>query len=379
MSDVRAAVMTAPGKVGVERLPLPDPGPGAVLVKMHLSGICGTDKHTFRGETMQYAGTAHEHAIDYPLICGHENVGEVVATGGEVLDSEGLPLAPGDRVVPGANVPCGRCRPCLAGAPYYLCQALEDYGNSLNCAEPPYLFGGWAEYMYLLPRTPIFRVPENLPDHLAVLTEVMAVTHGVESALGVLGDWGGDRFGGSVAVLGVGPLGICHLVKARLLGAATIVATDRFSSRLELAAELGATQTFDVEATDADERERRIRETTGGYGVDMVLDCTGVPGSFVEALHLVRPGGVVVEAGAFVNLGPVAINPTSDICTKNVAVLGIGGERASAYLPSMRLLDANQHRLPLRLIVSHEFALEDAEEALEVAQADGAMQVVIRP
>ncbi len=379
MTQVRAAVVSAPGKVDVQRFPLPEPGPGAVLLKMRLSGICGTDKHTFRGENMQYAGTPHERAIEYPLICGHENVGDVVATGGEVRDSEGSVLKPGDRVVPGANVPCGKCRFCLSDAPYYLCADMEDYGNSLNCTEPPFLFGGWSEYMYVLPRTPVFRVPDNLPDRLAVLTEVVAVTHGVESGLSVLGDWGGDRFGGSVVVLGVGPLGICHLVKARLLGAGLIIATDQFSSRLELAAELGAAETFSVGATDVEERARKITELTGGYGADMVLDCTGVPQSFVEALRIVRPGGVVVEAGAFVDLGPVKINPNSDICTKNVAVIGIGGERATAYLPSMRLMEANQDRLPLEKIVSHEFVFEDAEKALVTAQQDGAMQVVMRP
>jgi threonine dehydrogenase-like Zn-dependent dehydrogenase len=379
MTMVRAAVVHGPGSVKVEEFPLPEPEPGAVLLKMRLSGICGTDKHTFRGETMQYAGTPHERSIDYPLICGHENVGDVVATGGEVLDSLGVALRPGDRVVPGANVPCGRCRYCLAGAPYYLCSHLEDYGNSLNCTRPPYLFGGWAEFLYLLPRTPVFRVPERLPDRLAVLTEVMAVTHGIETGLGVLGAWGGDRYGGSVAVLGVGPLGMCHLIKARLLGAARIFATDRFASRLALASEFGAQQTFEVGLTDMEERVSRVREATGGDGVDMVLDCTGVPESFTESLAMVRPGGVVIEAGAFVDLGGVRINPNSDICTRNVAVLGIGGERAQDYLPSMELMAANLDRLPFEKLITHEFPLENARAALEAAQGDGAMQVVMRP
>src|SRR5579863_502361 len=377
MTDVRAAVMHGPGKVRIERFPMPEPGPGSVIMKMHVSGICGTDKHTYRGETAQYAGTEHQRTISYPLICGHENVGEVVATGGDVRDFEGRLLHPGDRIVPGANVSCGVCPPCMANLPYYLCEHLEDYGNSLNCSEPPYLFGGWAEYLYLLPRTPIFRVPENLPDRLAVLTEVMAVTHGVESALSVLGDLGLPRFGNSVAVLGVGPLGICHLIKARLLGAGLIVATDRFATRLELAREFGADVVFDVERTNEEERAGRVREQTNGLGLDMVFDCTGVPASFVEALGLVRPGGVVVEAGAFVDLGPVSINPNADICTRNVSILGIGGERATAYLPSMRLLAANQDRFPFEKVVSHDFVLEDIDKALETSLRGEAMQVLV--
>ena len=156
------------------------------MLRLNLSGVCGTDKHTFRGETAQYAGTAHERRLSYPLICGHENVGVVEAVGGEVRADDGTPLRVGDRIVPGANVACGRCWYCLAGEPYYLCEHLEDYGNSLNVSRPPSLFGGWAELMYLLPGTPLFRVPPALEDELAVLTEPMAVTHGVEAARRVL-------------------------------------------------------------------------------------------------------------------------------------------------------------------------------------------------
>jgi len=211
-------------------------------MRVRLSGICGTDKHTFRGETVHYAGTPHERCLEYPLICGHENVGIVEAVGGEVLAQDGTPLRAGDRIVPGANVPCGRCWYCLNEQPYYLCEQLEDYGNSLNASRPPALFGGWAELMYLLPGTPIFRVPGSLPDEVAVLTEVMSVTHGVETARRV----GGFEFGESVVVCGVGPLGLCHLVKSRLLGCGELIAVDRLGSRLELAVGLGATLALDA-------------------------------------------------------------------------------------------------------------------------------------
>jgi 5-exo-hydroxycamphor dehydrogenase len=85
----------------------------------------------------------------------------------------------------------------------------------------------------------------------------------------------------------------------------------------------------------------------------------------------------VVEAGAFVDLGPVAINPNADICTRDVAILGIGGERADAYLPALDLMARSLDRLPLAEIVTHRFDLADAGRALEVAQADGAMKVVL--
>jgi len=374
MNDVRAAVMTAPGELEVRTFPLPDPEPGAVLLHVRLSGICGTDKHTFRGETIQYAGTPHERIIEYPLICGHENVGVVEATGGEVAADDGTPLRPGDRIVPGANVTCGACWYCLNDQPYYLCEHMEDYGNSLNVARAPSLFGGWSELMYLLPGTPLFRVPDELPDELAVLTEVMAVTHGVDTARRVSGVDSGE----SVVVYGVGPLGLCHLIKSRLLGCGKLVAIDRLPSRLETAGALGATLTLNAGELDDEELVAGVHEHTV-RGADVVHDCSGVPQTFVNALEMVRPGGIVVESGAFVDLGPVQVNPNRDICTTNVTVIGVGGENATAYAPSMELLARNRDRLPLDRIVTHRLALEDARDALELSQRDGAMKVVLDP
>jgi L-iditol 2-dehydrogenase len=379
-STVRAAVMKAPGRLEVERFPKPDPQPGAVLMRVTYSGICGTDKHTYRGESKQYAGTDHERDIVYPLICGHENVGVIEAIGGadSIPDSEGRPLRAGDRIVPAANVPCGHCIFCLNDYPYYFCENLQDYGNSLHSGIPPHLFGGWAEYMYLLPGTPLFRVPDGLPDELAALTEVMAVTHGFERARMLNAGWGGSAFGESVAVIGVGPLGFCHLVKARLLGCGKLIAIDRLESRLEMARRFGATLTINASKTTEKERLELTREHTN-TGPDIVIDCTGVAQSFPECLHMVRYGGTVIEAGSFVDMGPVGINPNSDICTKNVSVIGVGGETATSYVPAMTLLARNLDRLPLTEIITHRMPLERAAEAVELAQRDGAMKVLMDP
>jgi L-iditol 2-dehydrogenase len=273
--------MTAPGAIEVQEFPRPDVEPGAVLMRVEYSGICGTDKHTFRGETIQYAGTPHERRVRYPLICGHENVGVVVETGGEVLDSEGRALLAGDRIVPGANVACGECWFCRSGFPYYACERLEDYGNSLDARRPPYLHGGWAELMYLLPGTPLFRVPDELPSEVAVLTEPMAVTHGLDTARALPSPHAFPP-GGSVVVLGVGPLGLCHVVKARMLGCGELIAIDLLSGRLRAAKELGATLVLDAADAEA------VREHTGGRGADVVIDCSGVAQTFAEALALVR-------------------------------------------------------------------------------------------
>lgn len=374
-------MVKAPGTIEVVEFPAPDLEPGAILMQVTYSGICGTDKHTFRGETKQYAGTPHERNLTYPLICGHENVGIVAAIGGheEVLDSEGRPLQIGDRIVPGPDIPCGRCYFCLNEFPYYACQHLADYGNSLNATQPPYLFGGWSEYMYLLPKTRIFRVPDALPDDVAVLTEVMAVTHGLDMAKSFSTTSSGFRFGDIVAVQGIGPLGLCHLIKAGLLGAGGLIAIDRFPSRLAMAEEFGATMTLNVDETTEEERIAAIAEVTGGLGPDVVVNCSGFPQPFIEGLHMVRYGGTVIEAGAFVDMGPVGINPNADICIKNVMVLGVGGETATAYVPTMRVMARNLDRIPFGRIVTDRMPLERAQEAVELAQTDAAMKVVLAP
>ena len=376
---VRAAVMTGPGAIETWEFDKPTAQPGSVLMRMLISGICGTDKHTFRGETIQYAGTSHERAVAFPLICGHENVGVVEETGGLIFDSEGLPLHPGDRIVPAANVPCRACFFCRNGYPYYFCSRLEDYGNSLNAAREPSLFGGWSEYMYLLPGTPIFRVPNELPDRVAVLTEEMAVTHGLDVARGILSQWGEPSFGESIAILGAGPLGLCHVAKARMLGYGSVTVIDRFDKRLVFAEKLGATLTLNVNRLGREERIEAIRAETGERGVAVVVDCTGDPSTFEECLRIVGVGGVVLEVGAFVDLGPVPVNPNRDLLSPNVTVIGIGGETARSYLPAMRLMNANQGRIPLEQMVSHVFPIEDAAQALEVSQSGAAIKVAISP
>jgi threonine dehydrogenase-like Zn-dependent dehydrogenase len=378
---VRAAVVHGPGRFSVERFPEPDPGPGAVVLRIAFSGICGTDKHTWRGESVQYAGTDHERDAAYPLICGHENVGMIAAIGpgDPPLDEDGLPFRVGDRVVPVPNVTCGRCRFCLGDYPYYLCTALQDYGNSMSCAQPPHLFGGWAELMYLLPGTRLFRVPDELPDELAALTEVLAVTHGLDTAQLLASAGGGFRFGDTVLVIGAGPLGLLHLAKADLLGAGRLMAIDVLPERLEVARAFGADVLVDASACSREERLGRVREATGGLGADVVVVTSGRAETFSEALELARPGGTVIEAGAFVDLGPVPVDPNRHVCARGLTILGIGGEVLGQYGPSLRMLARHRERVPFDALITGRVALEDVGEALEVAQTGAATKILVAP
>ena len=295
-----AATLVAPHQLEVREYPYPTAlEPGAVLLRMLASGICGTDKHTFRGETEQYVGTEYERSTPFPIIQGHENVGIVEAIGdGGALAFDGTALATGDRVVPAPNRACGHCHMCARGFPYYLCRRLENYGNSLTCAAAPHLFGGWSQFLYLKPRTAVFRVPATLPDEIAVLTEIFAVTHSLERAA-ALPRPNGWRPGDAVVVNGVGALGLAHAIKASLMGAGRVLVIDPSARRRELAARLADA----VALVPGPEAVAAVRAATGGEGADLVVNATGFPGAFAQAEAMVRDGGTIVEVGAFVDMG----------------------------------------------------------------------------
>lgn len=379
---VVAATLIEPGKYELREYPFPEPGPGSVLVRMELSGICGTDKHTYQGYTTQYAGTGEGKQIRFPIIQGHENVGTVATVGGsaEYTDFEGIPLAVGDRVVVGANVCCGECYYCRHDFPYYFCQNMTDYGNNLCAADPPHLFGGWSQYIYIVPGSFLVRVPDDLPSEVAVLTEVMAVTVGLDRAK-QMSAFPSEAFlfDDTVVVLGVGPLGMCFLMKARMLGAGSIVALDLSDYRLQFAKRLGADHVLNASNTTVAERLQFVRDVTHGRGADMVIETAGVPQAVPEGLEMLRLGGLLVEAGNFSDLGEVGINPHRHLCSKSVRILGVGGEEPASYGPSMRQMARYMRSYPLREFVSHRFPLREVEAAVHKSIAPDSMKVAIEP
>ena len=293
-------------------------------------------------------------------------------------------VAPGqieirDYPVPAPNRACGVCRNCRRGFPYYLCRKLENYGNSLSCAEPPHLFGGWAEFIYLRPGTPVFRVPQDLPSEVAILTEIFAVTHRLERAAAIRRP-GGFLPGDTVAVVGVGSLGMAHLVKAALMGAGRVIAVDKSARRLALAQRLVNAGTVAV-GRSADGPDNAVRaqvmDMTDGEGADVVVNATGFPGSFSLAASMVRDAGTILEVGAFVDMGPEAFNPAA-ICGRSLTVMGTGGEDPQAYDGTIALLTRHAGAIPFAEMISHTFRIADAALAIETSlDADHATKVLI--
>src|SRR5260370_15136165 len=298
--SILAATAVEAGDSEIREYRLTEPAPGCVLVKMEVSGICGTDKHTYQGYVGQYGGAGAPRPVPFPIIQGHENVGTIAAIGGDGLyaDFEAVPLQMGDRVIVGPNVSCGQCYYCRHDFPYYCCERTVDYGNNISAKNPPHLFGGWSQYLYVVPGSFLVKVPDELPSEIAVLTEIMAVTVGLDRAKQISAFPNESfRFDDTVVVLGVGPLGMCFVMKARMLGAGTIVAVDLSDYRLDFAKRLGADQVINAATSTQPERLAFVRELTHGRGADVVVEGAGVPGAVREGLAVLRLGGLLVEAG----------------------------------------------------------------------------------
>jgi L-iditol 2-dehydrogenase len=309
-------------------------------------------------------------------------VGTVAAIGGDgtYTDFEGIPLREGDRVVVGANVCCGHCYYCRHDFPYYCCENTTDYGNNLSARNPPHLFGGWSQYMYIVPGSFLVKVPDDLPSEVAVLTEIFAVSVGLDRAKQMSAFPNESfRFDDTVVVVGAGPLGMCFLMKARMLGAGNIIAMDLSDYRLNFATRLGADYVVNAGKSSAAERLQIVKELTNGRGADMVIECAGVPQAVPEALDMLRIGGLLVEAGNFSDLGEVPLSPHRHFCAKNVRILGVGGEEPAAYGPGMRQMARYMKQYPLQEFVTHRFGLRDVDAAMEKSIAADSMKVVMQP
>ena len=370
---VKSVVLEAKGKLSLKSFPYPELKKNCAIIRMEYSGICGTDKHSFEGFFHQKGG----RPIPLPVIQGHENVGIIEEINGELLDHDGNILKVGDRVVPAPNISCGKCFACRNNRPYYYCDCKLDYGNNIGAGEPPHIFGGWSEYLYILPGSHLFKYPDSLDPKFGTFIEPLSVTGCLDKARQWSSEWEPFRSGDTVVILGTGPIGLFHLIKANLMGAGKIISIDPYKFRTSLAQQFGATET--VTSDDREEIKDNIKKLTNNMGADLVVDCSGVSEGFTIALELIREGGMVLEVGIFSNSHDISINPHSHILEKSARVIGIGGDDISQYYPSIKLLERNIDKLPWEKIISHEFKIENVHEAMDVAMSDQSMKVLLNP
>ena len=331
----------------------------------------------------QYAGTEAEMDTPFPIIQGHENVGivaKISKKASESIEFYGQKLVEGDRIVMCPDIVCGKCFYCNNVHGFLWCADMRSYGNSFTSAKPPYLVGGWSEYIYLRPDSFVYKANSALSPRELVLTEVFCITCSLDK-LKEFSSYSNEGFnsGDTMVVQGVGPIGMLHMIKARIMGAGDIIVIDKSDYRLNMAMEFGADVALNVDKTTPEERLAKIKEMTNGRGADVVLEMTNSPHAFVEGIGLLRRGGTMLEMGNFADTGEVTINVHQHICGKNIRLIGLTNHPITGYGPSMKLMEKYRDKYPFEKLITHQFALDDVDEAMRTAMSPDSMKVVLTP
>lgn len=359
----RAAVVEEFGApVRITEVPIPqDLEPGALLVRTEACSVCGTDLHLWQGELSL--------KVDLPVILGHEMVGRVVAAGpGADRDSMNEPLRVGDRVV-WTHTACARCKFCVQGQPT-LCVNRRGYMFE-TCSQPPYLLGGFSEYVYVLPQAGRVRVPETVSSELASVASCA-----LRSVMKAFREVGRLSSSDNVLIQGSGPLGLLATAVATAAGVRSVTVIGGPAARLDLCSELGATNVLDVTATTQAERAGVVSDWTEGVGPDVSFEFSGNPRAFVEGLELTTRGGRYMVVGQL-GKGAVEVQP-SLITAKNLSVLGSFSGGVLDYWDALRFFDRFSGRFPFEKLLTGTYDLDTVNDALRAMKAEQEIKPLIR-
>lgn len=357
MSKMKAAVFVEKNRIVLEEKPIPDVGPLDALVKITTTTICGTDVHILKGE----------YPVAKGLTIGHEPVGII-----EKLGSAVKGFKEGQRVIAGAITPSGHSNACMCG-----CSSQDGpgtkhgfkhmggwkFGNTIDGSQAEYILVNDAEANLCV-------IPDNLSDDQVLMCPDIMST-GFSGA-----ERGAVKIGDIVVVFALGPIGLCSVAGAKLMGATTIIGVDTVPARMEMARRLGASHVIDFKKGDPVEQ---IMALTDGRGVDVAIEALGTQNTFESALKSLRPGGKLSSLGVYSNdlkipLGAYAaglgdIDIVSGLCP--------GGKERMRRL--MQVLASG--RLDLKPLVTHYYKLDQIEEAYDLFanQRDGVMKIAITP
>jgi S-(hydroxymethyl)mycothiol dehydrogenase len=355
---VRGVVAVAKGEpVSIVDIVVPDPGPGEALVKVQACGVCHTDLHYREGAI----------GDQWPYLLGHEAAGVVESVGPGVAG-----LAPGDYVVIAWRAPCGSCRSCRRGRPWYCF-------DSRNAAQPMTLADG-------TPLSPALGIGAFADKTLVAAAQCVPVDKrarpeaaglvgcGVMAGFGAAVNTGAVGRGDTVAVIGCGGVGCAAIAGASLSGARMVIAVDIDPRKLTLARRFGATHQIDSSSSDVVET---IRALTDGFGADVVIDAVGRPETYRQAFFARDHAGVLVQVGV--------PSPDMTIELPLIELFGRGGALKSSWygdcLPSRDfpvLIDLYlRGRLDLEGFVSETIGIGDVEAAFDRMQRGEVLRSVV--
>ncbi len=344
---MRAVTFQAPGRVTVEERPEPELIDAEdAVVRIEATGVCGSDLHIYHGRVK----------IEPGFTIGHEYVGTVVATG-EAVAGVGV----GDRVLGCFHTACGRCFFCRRGY-YQRCVQSRTFGHGATLGSLP----GTQADMALVPHADLVlrRVPEGMSSDVAMFAgDVMGTGFHAVAASGM-------QPGDGVAVLGLGPVGLCAVQAARAAGAARVFAIDTVAERLDVASAFGA------EAVHAGEQDARalVRAATEGRGVDVSIDAVGDPAVLESAIRLTRDCGSVQCVGVYAERADVHMGL---LWLKAVTLRG-GQANVLGHVDRVLAMMAAGVLDPTPL-VTHHMKLEEAPEAYAIYDRREALKIVLSP
>ncbi|HQT43161.1 MAG TPA: alcohol dehydrogenase catalytic domain-containing protein [Halothiobacillus sp.] len=357
---VLAAVRTAPSTTEIREFPMPEIGEDSALLKMVVAGICGTDVKLYKSPP-----------TSAPVIMGHENIGYIAKAGREFTRRKGF--KEGDLVFVEHYVMCGKCEWCHKGE-YRHCEMTDwrynpeglRYGYT-SCERAPHLWGGFAQFVYLPWNSVVHKVPVGVSPELAGLVTPMA--NGVEWSLFD----GGVGYNSKVLIQGPGQQGLSQTVICKQAGASLVIVTgtSKDRARLDVAKSLGADYVIDVNAEDP---LQRIKDITGGEGVDVVLDCTAGAGTIpitlgIEALK--RKGGTMVVQGEMPEF------PNFPIGKMTVKFITMHSARGHSYRScELALQQLASRRFNLDQITTHRFGLNEVDLAIRSVGNAGVKDVI---
>jgi threonine dehydrogenase-like Zn-dependent dehydrogenase len=358
--SIRAAVSYDVRRTQVREFPVPEIPPDGGLLKVELTGVCGSDWPYY----LSYPKSKG------PLILGHETVGTVERLGAAASARFGI--KEGDRVALEEYLPCGHCAYCRTGD-FRLCDATDTlnrsgtirYGST-PVATAPSLWGGYGEYQYLHPNSVFHRVPAHVAGKLATLA--LPLGNGVE--------WvylqGGLRLGEVVVIQGPGQQGLACVVAAKEAGAGCIIVSGLSGDarRLELAKKLGADHVIDIERQDLPETVARI---TGGAMADLVLDCaSGTSMTVLMAIALARKGGRIVLGGR--KSDKLREFDTGQLFTRCLTFKGVRGHSYQAVELGLQIIASGKY--PTEAMCTHVFPLAEVDAALRTVGGEGELDAI---
>jgi len=342
------AIIKRKGSYGAKfekNIPIPEPSPEEVLVKIKVAAICGTDLHIY-----QWNEWAKNAGIRLPLIMGHEFSGKVVEVGKNVNE-----IKVGDYVSGETHIPCGRCYQCKNGL-QHICNNLIIFGIHTN--------GCFAEYTKI-PEICAVKIPDTISPEIGSLLEPLGTSLRACLELELTGD--------IVVIIGCGPIGLFAIASAKAMGASKIIALDVIEERLKFAKKLGADFVFNSKIKDI---PMEIMEITHGVGVDAFIDASGC----VEAINLgfkyLRKGGKVALVGLpskkfEINLGP-------DIIFKEAKIVGIHGRELFKTWTKMKNMLENGV-LDVAPVITHKLPLEQFKEGFKLLEKGRGSKILLIP